>query len=197
MLAHAQLLNKQPARYPFRRVEMKSFSIPAGTWAVNRDNLVLGQLPTHVVICLVDADAVNGNYKKNPFNFKHKNVNYLSLQVGSEQIPSTPLQPNFKDKLFIREYQQLLDTLGYWHTDRGIEISRDTYAEGFTLYGFNLTPTSRQCTEAFNLLRQGNLQLNIKFAEQLNVSTSVICHLTFENMMEIDQSRNIMFDYAN
>ena len=197
MLAHAQLLSKQPARYPFHRVEMKSFSIPIGTMAVNRDNLVLGQLPTHVIIGLVDADALNGNYKKNPFNFAHKNIDYLSLQVGSEQIPSSPLQPNFDEKLYIREYQQLLDALGYWHTDRGIEISRDTYPEGFTLFGFNLTPTSRQCSEAFNLLKQGNLQLNIKFKKALTASTSVICHMTFENMMEIDQSRNVMFDYAN
>ena len=196
MLAHAQMLTKQPARYPFHRVEMKSFSIPSGTLAVNRDNLVLGQLPTHVIIGLVDADAANGNYRKNPFNFKHYYVNHLSLQVGSEQIPSSPLQPNFKEKLTIREYQQLLDALGYWRTDKGIEVDRDTYSEGFTLYGFNLTSSSQQCTEAFNLLRQGNLQLNIKFAEAIPVSVSVICHLTFQNMMEVDQSRNIVFDYA-
>jgi hypothetical protein len=196
ILAHAQLLGKQTARYPFHRVEMKSFTIATGLSMINRDNLVLGQLPTHVIVGLVDSQAENGAYKSNPFNFKHFHLNYLSLQVGSESIPSVPLQPNFKSGLHIREYQSLLDSLGYWHLDKGISITRQTYPGGYTLYGFNLTPTQQQCNEAFNLLKQGNLQMNMKFAEATPNPVTVICYMIFENMMEVDKSRNVMFDFA-
>ena len=196
ILAHAQLLGKQAARYPFHRVEMKSFTIPSGSSMVNRDNLVLGQLPSQIIIGLVDSEAANGDYKRNPFNFKHFSVNYLSLQVGSEQFPSIALTPNFATGTYIREYQSLLDAVGYWHIDKGIQITRRSFPEGYTLYGFNLTPTQQQCSETFNLLKQGNLQMNLKFATPTPNPIIAICHMTFENMMEVDQTRNIMFDYA-
>src|SRR5437868_10593246 len=148
ILAHAQLLGKQAARYPFHRVEMKSFTIPSGSSMMNRDNLVLGQLPSQIIVGLVDSEAENGDYKRNPFNFKHFSVNYLSLQVGSEQFPSIALTPNFKSGQYIREYQSLLDAVGYWHIDKGIQITRQSFLEGYTLYGFNLTPTQQKKEEA-------------------------------------------------
>ena len=196
LLAHAQLLTRNPVKYPMHRVEMKSFSIPVGTLNANRDNLVLGQLPTHILVGLVDSEAESGNYVKNPFNFKHFNLKHLSLQIGSEQIPSQPLQPDYNNNLYIREYQGLIDALGYWRTDKGITIDRSAYANGYTLYGFNLSSSAQQCSEAFSLLKQGNLQMNLKFAQALPNSVMVICHMTFENMMEIDQMRNILFDYS-
>ena len=196
MLAHAQLLTKRPARYPFHRVEMKSFSIAQGQMSVNRDNIVLGQLPTHVMVGLVDSEAESGKALLNPFNFQHFNLNYLSLQVGSEQIPSTPLQPDFKEGLYIREYQQLLESIGFWHSDKGVNFSREDYPKGYTLYGFNLTPNKQQCSEAFNLLKQGNLQLNMKFAEKTPKTITVILYLVYQNMMEIDHARNVLFDFA-
>jgi hypothetical protein len=196
MLAQAQQLAHRPARYPFHRVEMKSFSIASGLLSSNRDNLVLGQLPTQVIIGLVDAKAESGDLDKNPFNFQHFHVNHLSLQVGSEQFPSIPLQPDFKNGLYVREYQQLLESLGFWRTDKGVKFDRTSYAQGYTLYGFNLTPNRQQCSEAFNLLKQGNLQLNIKFAQATSTALMVIVYLVYQNMMEIDQARNIVFDYA-
>ena len=48
-----------------------------------------------------------------------------------------------------------------------------------------------------NLLRQGNVRLELKFGAALAVTTNVIVYAEFENIIEIDKRRNIIFDYKN
>ena len=76
-LEHAAALTKSTAKYPIRRVDCKVFSVPAGNMSINQDNLFLGSVPQKLIICMVDNDAFNGSYKKNPFNFKHYRANLL------------------------------------------------------------------------------------------------------------------------
>jgi hypothetical protein len=42
-----------------------------------QDNMLLGQLPKRLVIACVDSDALNGAIGKNPFDFKHYNINFV------------------------------------------------------------------------------------------------------------------------
>lgn len=196
LLSHAAVMQSTSAKYPIRRVEMKSFSISKGDTVVSRDNIVLGQMPTRVVLGLVDSKALNGDLTANPFNFDNWKLNYLALHVDSDQIPSTALTPDYGNGNYIREYQTLFDALGLWKTDRGICISRNEYPEGFTLYAFDLTPTQASCCGAFNLLRQGNLKLEMRFKEPLKETVSVVLHLTYENMLEVDGARNVVYDYS-
>jgi hypothetical protein len=196
ILGQGQALLNSTAKYPLHRVEMKSFSIPKGTSIFDRDNIVLGQLPTHIVIGLVDSVAANGSYTKNPFNFQHFFLNYLALQVDSEQVPVSALTPNYKDKNYQRAYQTLFEALGTWKSDRGIDISRDAYPEGYTLYAFNLTANQQPCCENFHLLRQGNLKMEMKFAQALTETVSMIMYLVYENMLEVDRTRSVVYDYS-
>ena len=163
----------------------------------NRDNIAIGQMPTQVIVGFVEAEAANGNYTKNPFAFKHFNLNYLCLNIGSEQIPGTALTPDYDDGFYIREYQTLFDALGLWRSDRGIDISRDAYPKGYALYAFNLTPNQKTCDNTFNLLRQGNLRMEVKFSKPLEKAVTAILHLTYENMLEIDQARNVVYDFSS
>ena len=56
-LAHAKTLQSATAKYPLRRVEVKTFSIPQGNQSFTRENLFLGQIPRRVVIGMVDNTA--------------------------------------------------------------------------------------------------------------------------------------------
>jgi len=70
-LAHAKTLERSPAKYPIRRVVYKSFKLPQNYLDVSQEKLFSGQLPTRIVIGLVDNRAYNGDRQKIPFNFKH------------------------------------------------------------------------------------------------------------------------------
>ena len=199
LLSHAAVMQNTSAKYPVRRVEMKSFSLSQGDMGASRDNIVLGQMPTRVVLALVDGAAMNGHLGKNPFNFKHHNLNYLALHVDSEQIPVTAFTPDFDNGLYVREYQAIFDALGTWKSDKGIELSRDSFKKGYAIYAFDLTPSQANgggCCGAFNLLRQGNMKIDIKFKKPLENTVSVIMHLTYENMLEIDGARQVVYDYS-
>ena len=62
-LAHAKALERGTAKYPIRRVVCKSFTILQNYRDVNHEKLFSGQLPTRMVIELVDNRAFNGDRK--------------------------------------------------------------------------------------------------------------------------------------
>ena len=59
------------------------------------DNAFLDQIPKRIAICMMDSH--NGNYKNNPFNFKHYNLTQIGISVNGEEIPFKPLKLNFDD----------------------------------------------------------------------------------------------------
>jgi len=73
-LAHATALERGTAKYPTRRVVCKSFAIPQNYLDVNHEKLFSGQLPTRIVVGLVDNRAFNGHREQNPFNFQHTHI---------------------------------------------------------------------------------------------------------------------------
>ena len=68
-VANELALKRTPALYPIRRVECKALSIPTGLPNVRKDNIFSGTIPKSFVFGLVDAEAYNGKYGTNPYNF--------------------------------------------------------------------------------------------------------------------------------
>ena len=194
-LDHIRGLERMSAKYPLCRVETKVFSVPKHNMMANQENLFLGQLPNRMVIGMVENTAFNGDKDKNPYNFKHFDVNYLALHVDGKQIPAKPLTPKFDDKLCTRSYASLFTGTGFMGHDRGNQISRDEYADGFTLFAFDLTPDLDEGGH-FHLVKQGNLRLELHFATQLPETINVIVYAEFDNVIEVDKARNVLFDYS-
>jgi hypothetical protein len=195
-LAHIKALERGTAKYPVRRIEMKTFSVPKGNLTVNQENLFLGQLPKRLVLGCVDNDAFNGHPQKNPFNFKHYDANYVALYADGEQIPSKPLQPDFDNGTYVRSYASLYMALGQMGRDEGNHVTREDYARGYTLYAFDLTPDSDDGGGHFQLRKNGNLRLEVHFAEPLPTTINVVVYAEFDNIVEIDRARNVKFDYS-
>jgi hypothetical protein len=77
-------------------------------------NLIQGGLPNRIVIGMVDADAFNGTYTKNPFNFKNYDITTMGLTVNGENLPVKPLQLKFgADSNYISAFQTLY--AGEWN----------------------------------------------------------------------------------
>jgi hypothetical protein len=194
-VAHMKALEKGSAKYPIRRIETKLFSISQGSMTANHENLFLGQLPTRIVIGMVDNNAMTGDYTKNPYNFKHHNLNFLALYLDGQQIPSKPLTPNFARNCYTRSYMSLFTSTGKGFQDEGNHITRSDYAEGYTLFAFDLTPDLSDNAH-FNLIKQGSLRVEMHFAEALQRTINVVVYAEFESVIQIDRNRNVMFDYS-
>ena len=195
-LAQAKALEIAPAKYPVKRVVVKTFTVPRGNASVVQDNLFLSQTPNRLVIGLVASDAFNGSITTNPFNFATHDVSFLSLYLDGKQVPSKPLQPNFAEGQFIRAYYNSMVASGLANRDAGSNISRDDFAGGFALYSLDLTPSLLDDNELFELVKSGALRLEIKFSRAQNASLTVVVWAEMDNMIEIDRSRQVLTNFS-
>ena len=195
-LAHIKALEKSPVKYPIRRVESKVFSIPRGNLDVNQENLILGQLPKRIILGCVYNSAFNGHYTQNPFFFRHLDLNFLALYIDGQQVPGKPLQPNFDSRSYTRCYSSLFTSTGQFYQDEGNALTWDDYPRGYTLYAFDLTPDLAQGGAYFNLVKSGNVRLEMRFNTALPETVNVVVYCEFENIMQIDRARNVLFDYS-
>ena len=110
---HIRGLTMHNAKYPIRRLDTFVYSVPQGNLTANQDNLFLSQLPKYLVIGCVDNDACN----KNPFNFKHYDINFVALNVHGHQIPGKLLLPNFENGVYVKSYQSLYTAVNKFGQD--------------------------------------------------------------------------------
>lgn len=107
--------------------------------------------------------AVNGNYEKNPYNFQNL-AEGIALYVNGESLPSRPMTidtgPN---QNYISPFVNLFEVAEKWNKDAGLQIKRFMFGKGYAIYAFSLAPNDLG-EEYLNLVRQGNVRLEVKFA---------------------------------
>jgi hypothetical protein len=73
------------------------------------------------------------------------------------------------------------------------KIKYKTHNRNLKLY---LSPDLAE-NDQVNLSRQGTVRLNLKFGAALAHTITIVAYAEFENMIEIDRNRNIVFDFNN
>jgi len=198
-MRHIQELRKgQTAKYPIRRVDCKTYTIPSGVPSIHKGDLFNGSIPKRVVIGMIDSTAFNGSYTKNPYNFKLYEATSISLTVDGEQIPFKPLTlklSDAKETNFMEAYQTLFSGTGRLFSDSGIDIARSDYNQGYGLIAMDITPDLCSSSSHFNQKQKGNLSLEIQFNRGLTAAVNLIVYGEFEAVYEIDYSRHVTFDY--
>jgi len=195
-LAHAKALENSTAKYPIRRAVCKTITIPNTFRDVSHEKLFSGQLPSRLVIGIVGNEAFNGTFNRNPFNFAHYNLMEISVYFdGQQQYGIKPLTTNFTDGLYVRAYNTLFSGTGKLFKDEGNSIDRKTFSQGCALYAFDLSPDLGE-DDHFSLRKQGSVRLVLKFRQAPAENVSVIAYAEFENVIEIDRNRNVIYDFA-
>ena len=195
-LAHAKALEKGAAKYPLKRVVVKTFSVPTGNVGAVQDNLFLSQTPNRLVIGLVDSGAFNGENPRNPFNFATHNLSFLSLYLDGKQVPSKPLQPDFANGQYVRSFFNLMVATGLANQDTGSNIDREDFARGFGLYSVDLTPSLLDDSQLFELVKSGALRMELKFTQPLQRSVTVVVWAEMDSVIEIDRTRQVLTDFS-
>ena len=195
LVAHASAQEVSNMKFPIRRVVCKTFTITNGLMNFTQENLFSGQLPSRIIIGMVDNQAFNGAFDRNPFNFKHYDVSSLKLYADGYHGFLAPLEMDFTNNRSLLGYMSLFCGTGKMFRDEGLDIQRSEYGSGFTLYAFDLSPDLAE-NDHYSLNRQGNVRLDIKYRVALPQTINVICYGEFDSVIELDRNRNVLFDYA-
>ena len=191
----SQTLSRTTAKYPIRRVEVKTFTIATGLRSKIEDHVLQGQLPKRLFIGIVSNAAFNGSHNENPFQFQHYNVSKIEVTRDGQTLCTRPFEPNFAQKNYLRSYLSLFEATGQLGTNNTHGISYEDYAGGYALWGFDFTPDQGSDEGHFHPIKAGQLRVELQFANPLANTVNVILYAEFDNTLEVNSLREVILDF--
>jgi len=142
-----------------------------------------------MVIGLVGNVAFDCAFDINPFNFHHYNLMEISVYSdGQQQYGIKPLTTDFANELYVRAYNTLFSGTGKVFKDG---LDRNSFSKGYAYLTHDLGQDDH-----FNFTKQGSVRLVLKFSDALNENVTVTAYAEFQNVIEIDRNRNVIYDFA-
>lgn len=182
-------LAKETALYPITQAKIKTVLIQNGTSTTTIQNVLSGTLPQSVVIGFLDSKSFNGDVTHNPFHFQHFNLNLLNLKINGKPFHPRPLQPDYDDGDFKREYRLFLDNTGIHHGNMTIDISEEKFASSCNLYPFDFTPDLCNSYHHHST-KTGHIDIDLGFKKALTTSIYMIVYSAHPQTITIDHNRN-------
>jgi len=97
--------------------------------------------------------------------------------------------------MYIKTHNAIFAGTGKLSADEGMLITVDEYANGYSLYAFDLTADLGE-DDHFSLVRQGGLRLALKFSQALQATVTVMAYAEFEYVIKIDCNSKVVFDFG-
>ena len=79
--------------------------------------------------------------------------------------------------------------------ESGSIIKREDWSRGYALLAFDLTPDFNH-GDHYSLVDHGKVKLELEFSNRLTQAINILILSQFDNVIEIDKDRNILFDYS-
>jgi hypothetical protein len=190
-----QKLDKTPATYNIRKTVVKPLFISEGRYEFN-GLLDTETVPRRVTLALVENSAFKGHKKKTPFAFKHYNVESVSIQTMGKQYPTVPYMLDYEAGRYKRAYVDMMDGLGFLHSQESNNIDPTQFANEWCIYVFNLT-NSGEDEPNFELIKNACTNVNIKFKNGYPVQANglvLIAYLEYDGIVMIDKNRSLTSD---
>lgn len=196
LLANEMTLTRQPAIYPYKRVEIKAYTAPANGKSISIDNAVLGTLPNLILFAMVDNDAYTGKRELNGFNFRHNNISQYYITVNGVSVPSDPYEFDYSKPedsvVSTRAYLSLFKDLGIHYYDRGHQINKKFFDNGCFIIASDLTADrSTEIGTCSNILNQGTVRIEARFKEALKKPVTCLVYCEYDSVIKIDKDRNV------
>ena len=172
------------AKFPIRRVEVKSFTIGTGLRSKVEDHLFQGQLPKRIFIGMVTNETFNGAYNRNPFVFQPFNLSKLDVSCDGQSIYGKLFEPKFESNNYLRSYMSIYQALG--NQLQNCNIDYKDYKSGYCFWGCDLTPDQGADQGHLHPIKTGNLRLELQFASTLDSTINVIVYAEFDNRIDIN-----------
>ena len=149
-----------------------------------------------MLLTMTQSEALLGSHDTNPFFFHHFDLMHLSAEIDGKVYPTNGYEMDYGNEQCLPAYEGLCRVLEIFNdTQRSLPFSRKQFwKHGFCIYGFDFTPsgTSRG---ALTIIKQGNLNLSMKFRTALAKPVAVLAYLVFDATVSINNQRQAIFDF--
>ena len=197
VLAIENTLKSRPASYPMIRTDIRTFEIPAGSYSVLKEDIFQGEVPTQLVVGMVDTDAYHGSFSKNPFRFKPNNISRCGFTVDNRPVPHAPFTFDPKDCGYLQGLESLYRLTGKLNEDTSLAIDRSNYRQGYWLMAFAVDPTTSPDFHYIGKQMCGVTRLSLDFHKPLTETVTLIVYATFPEVMHIDETRLVFLREKN
>ena len=148
--------------YPIMRVEHKEYTLPVKSKSLQVHDITTDDVPEKIAFTFVKSSAVVGDRKKNPFNYEHFNLTQFSLWLNGQIINGKPLVFDFKNNRYLDGYNSLIRSMGILGSNDGIDITREEYNNGYTIFLFDLSPSNSR-GDYVDPIRKGKISLELQW----------------------------------
>lgn len=193
-LDNYKILNSDKlAIYPFKRSEIKTFTVAKGVNSVELHNIFNGLLPTNFTMVMVENDAFVGSKTKNPFNFNNFGSKMITFYINGNPVPPTPLEHNFDSVgTYSRTYSEFLKSVGSFFSRNGCLVNREDYKDGYFITNINLGP--RQTLDdslCQDIPKEGSLSLGMRFDKSLASTITILIYGEYDAVLKVDKHLNV------
>lgn len=193
---HATGLKRQNAIYPLLHTEVTTYTIPKGQLSYTKDRLFPDQAPKLLMIAMLENEAFNGNIKKNPFLFHHFDLSKLALYRDGVSVPGQAFTPDFDKGQVLRSYMQTMRTFNYCNTDDTNGLTPKEFANGYTIYAFDLTADREVNAGHRQPITSKNLRLELIFKKATPSTVNVLMCAYYDSSIELTQLRDVITHYT-
>ena len=170
-----QTIAHHNAKFPIRRVEVKTFTISSGTRSKIEDHLLTGQLPKRVFIGLVTNEAFNGTLETNPFFFQHFNLSKMDVTCDGHSVYGKPFEPRFGNDQYLRSFLSVYQALASQNQVQNCNIDYEDYKGGYCFWGYDLTPDHAADQSHLHPIKLGTSDWSFSLQHHLTRRSTCLC----------------------
>ena len=134
-----------------------------------------------------------GVFKKNPFHFKHNNLESLTVSVDSDTL--IRLDFDFDNGNYVEACDTLMRSTGQYKGGCFMLVDYHNFGNGTMILVVDLTARGECNSEQFMAKKLGNLRINLKYKNALTETDNLILYGEFDGVLTIDTDHNVFTDY--
>ena len=190
-------VNRTIVAYPTVRSEIRTFNMQGNQQRYECNNLFQGRIPNRVIVGLVLSEAFNGTVAHDPLCFQKFGVSNIRQLVRGEEYPYETLELVHNDGTQdLRGYYRFLQATGCLCKHQGNMVRREDWGQGknCTLFVFDNEANGCLDSAVLNTKQSGELQIVMNFGVPPGNNFIVILYGEFENLLEIDKNKAVLYD---
>ena len=195
------LAREEEAVYQTTRTDIRTDQMLKGQKSHDWNNIFASDnLPDMIYVCMVDADAKNGDYGKDPYHFDHFGVSNIYMRVNNKTFPLEPLKPNWTGDNYLRTYKHLYENCSVKLNNIGLSITPERFKHGTTIFAWDLNHDNCGGAHANHSELKGSASLHMVFDKPngLDKNATVIVAGVYRDYLAIDVWRrpNVLTSYG-